>query len=131
MFVHYGIMWAILLVFKFSALAPLVDWTMFVPFWAVTYAALQLSRIAVAANSATTATLYLSFAPFAVFLVASRELHSYLSWLWFVFLLIVNVRGYVCVCVCVCVCACRAPWLTLCRGGICMGPAGASTRCGR
>ena len=92
MFVHYSIMWLILLVFKFSALAPMVDWGMFLPFWVTTFVALQLSRIFVAMDPTTTATLYLSFGPFAVFCVASRELHSYLSGLWFIFLLLVNVR---------------------------------------
>jgi len=88
--VHYTIMWLILLLFKFGGLAPMVSWSAFVPFWVASVISLELSRVFVVSDPTSTWSLYLSFLPFAVFCIASREVHSYLAGLWFIFLLIVT-----------------------------------------
>ena len=93
-FLHYTIMWLVLMVFKLSDVAPMVDWSMTLPFFVTAYVAIQLSRIFVAADRSTTAMLYLSFGPFAIYCISAREMHTYLAGLWFIFLLIVNQRGY-------------------------------------
>jgi len=61
-------------------------------YWVVAYVTLQVSRIVYYHNPLSMQPLLMTFAPFAVLLIVSREAHNYVAAIWFMFLLLSNLR---------------------------------------
>eukprot|EP01136_Pigoraptor_vietnamica_P030892 Opistho-1_new@90729 len=73
--------------------APRVRPFTIVPYAATAFVALQLSRLTLARWPASNASLYISFIPFALMCVFSREGHMLLAAVWFVTMMCTNVQS--------------------------------------